>query len=86
MIMPPERQPRVGDDADVLSGAIGSPHILQLSGIGDPDHLDRIGVPVVHELRVSRRVVRAQTAWRSAPSDRRIRYAARCRAANFASV
>jgi choline dehydrogenase len=33
------------------AGAIGSPHILQLSGVGDPDHLGRIGVPVVHELR-----------------------------------
>ncbi|MBV9826052.1 MAG: GMC family oxidoreductase N-terminal domain-containing protein [Alphaproteobacteria bacterium] len=36
----------------ILSGgAIGSPHILQLSGIGDPEHLARIGVPVSHELR-----------------------------------
>lgn len=33
------------------AGAIGSPHILQLSGVGDPEHLARIGVPVVHELR-----------------------------------
>jgi hypothetical protein len=32
------------------AGAIGSPHILQLSGVGDPDHLGHIGVPVVHEL------------------------------------
>src|SRR5215472_5154660 len=60
----------------VLSaGAIGSPHILQLSGVGDPEHLGRIGVPVVHELRgvgknmqdhyqarVSYPVVGAQTA------------------------
>src|SRR3954451_6592991 len=57
------------------AGAIGSPHILQLSGIGDPDHLGRMGVPVVHELRgvgrnmqdhyvarVSYPVVGAQTA------------------------
>jgi choline dehydrogenase len=42
--------------ADALSevilagGAIGSPHILQLSGVGDPDHLGRIGVPVAHAL------------------------------------
>ena len=35
----------------VSAGAIGSPHILQLSGIGDPDHLGRIGVDVHHELR-----------------------------------
>ena len=35
----------------ILSGgAIGSPHTLQLSGIGDPDHLGRIGVPVLHAL------------------------------------
>jgi choline dehydrogenase len=35
----------------ILSGgAIGSPHVLQLSGVGDPDHLGRIGVPVVHVL------------------------------------
>jgi len=33
------------------AGAIGSPHILQLSGVGDPDHLGRIGVPVHHGLR-----------------------------------
>ncbi|MBV8738917.1 MAG: GMC family oxidoreductase N-terminal domain-containing protein [Alphaproteobacteria bacterium] len=32
------------------AGAIGSPHILQLSGVGDPDHLMRIGVPVRHAL------------------------------------
>ncbi len=33
------------------AGAVGSPHILQLSGVGDPEHLAKIGVPVVHELR-----------------------------------
>jgi choline dehydrogenase len=33
------------------AGAIGSPHILQLSGVGDAEHLQRIGVPVVHELK-----------------------------------
>jgi len=36
----------------VLSaGAIGSPHILQLSGVGDPDHLNRVGIPVHHRLK-----------------------------------
>ena len=57
------------------AGAIGSPHILQLSGVGDPEHLAKIGVPVAHELRgvgknmqdhytarVSYPVVGAQTA------------------------
>ncbi len=32
------------------AGAVGSPHILQLSGVGAPDHLSRIGIPVRHEL------------------------------------
>jgi choline dehydrogenase len=32
------------------AGAIGSPHVLQLSGVGDPGHLARIGVPVTHAL------------------------------------
>ncbi|HTT79105.1 MAG TPA: GMC family oxidoreductase N-terminal domain-containing protein [Stellaceae bacterium] len=57
------------------AGAIGSPHILQLSGVGDPSHLGTIGVPVVHALpgvgrnmqdhytaRVSYPVVGARTA------------------------
>src|SRR5205085_1282233 len=34
----------------LAGGAIGSPHVLQLSGVGDPDHLGRIGVPVTHAL------------------------------------
>ncbi len=59
----------------LAAGAIGSPHILQLSGVGDPVHLGKIGVPVVHDLpgvgrnmqdhyvaRVSYPVVGAQTA------------------------
>src|SRR5436305_3426505 len=57
------------------AGAIGSPHILQLSGVGDPEPLGRNGVPVVDGLRgvgtdiqghygarVSYPVVGAQTA------------------------
>jgi choline dehydrogenase len=32
------------------AGAIGSPHLLQLSGIGAPDHLGRIGVSPAHAL------------------------------------
>jgi choline dehydrogenase len=57
------------------AGAVGSPHILQLSGVGDPALLGKIGVPVVHALngvgknmqdhytaRVSYPVVGAQTA------------------------
>jgi choline dehydrogenase len=33
------------------AGAIGSPHLLQLSGVGDPGHLGRVGLPVHHALR-----------------------------------
>ena len=32
------------------AGAVNSPHILQLSGIGAPEHLARIGIPVHHAL------------------------------------
>src|SRR5277367_5807737 len=32
------------------AGAVGSPHLLQISGVGDPEHLGKIGVPVIHEL------------------------------------
>jgi choline dehydrogenase len=35
----------------VLSaGAIGSPQLLQLSGVGRAEHLSRLGVPIVHDL------------------------------------
>jgi choline dehydrogenase len=37
-------------DIILSAGAIGSPHILQLSGVGDPELLHRIGVSVVHDL------------------------------------
>jgi choline dehydrogenase len=65
------------------AGAIGSPHILQLSGVGDSEHLGRIGVPVTHELRgvgknmqdhyvarVSYPIVGAQTANERSPACR----------------
>jgi choline dehydrogenase len=64
-----------GREVILSAGAVGSPHILQLSGVGDAEHLGKIGVPVVHELRgvgrnmqdhyvarVSYPVVGAQTA------------------------
>src|SRR5205823_8464815 len=57
------------------AGAVGSPHILQLSGVGDPEHLRKMCVTVVHAqpgvgknmqehytARVSYPVVGAQTA------------------------
>ncbi|WP_332773045.1 choline dehydrogenase [Phenylobacterium sp.] len=40
-------------DREVLlsAGAVQSPHILQLSGIGDPDELGKHGIAVVHALK-----------------------------------
>jgi choline dehydrogenase len=36
----------------ILSGgAVNSPQLLQLSGIGDPDHLVPLGITVVHDLK-----------------------------------
>jgi choline dehydrogenase len=35
----------------LAAGAIGSPHVLQLSGVGDPEHLARVGIDVHHALR-----------------------------------
>jgi len=32
------------------AGAVGSPHLLQISGVGDPDHLAKTGIPVAHAL------------------------------------
>lgn len=34
----------------LAAGAIGSPHLLLLSGVGDAHHLQRTGIPVVHHL------------------------------------
>ena len=34
----------------LASGAINSPQLLQLSGIGNPDHLEKLGINVVHNL------------------------------------
>jgi choline dehydrogenase-like flavoprotein len=35
----------------LTAGAVGSPHLLELSGIGRPEVLQRIGVPVAHALK-----------------------------------
>ncbi len=35
----------------LCGGAINSPQLLQLSGVGTPEHLEPLGVEVVHELR-----------------------------------
>jgi choline dehydrogenase len=46
------RTERAEADREILlsAGAVNSPHLLQLSGVGDPAHLAEIGVPVVHAL------------------------------------
>ncbi|MEO8004703.1 MAG: GMC family oxidoreductase N-terminal domain-containing protein [Betaproteobacteria bacterium] len=46
----PSQTMRAGRETILCAGAIASPQILQLSGIGRGDHLQSIGIPVVHEL------------------------------------
>src|SRR5712671_5170641 len=43
---------RADADREVIlsAGAVNSPHILQLSGVGAPDHLSNVGIPVHHAL------------------------------------
>jgi len=40
----------VNHEAILAAGAVGSPHVLQLSGVGDPDHLSGVGIPIRHAL------------------------------------
>jgi len=35
----------------LAAGAIGSPQLLQLSGVGNPQHLQPLGIPVIHPLK-----------------------------------
>ncbi|MEX2617827.1 MAG: GMC family oxidoreductase N-terminal domain-containing protein [Alphaproteobacteria bacterium] len=46
----PEEEVRVTREVVVSGGAINSPHLLQISGIGPADHLQSIGVAVRHDL------------------------------------
>jgi len=41
---------RARKEVVLSAGVIGSPHILQLSGIGNADKLSKLGIPVVHHL------------------------------------
>jgi len=45
-----DRQELAAREVIVCGGAVNSPHILQISGIGPAAHLQSIGVPVVHDL------------------------------------
>ena len=39
-----------GEEIVLSGGAVASPHLLMLSGVGPPDHLRELGIPVVHGL------------------------------------
>jgi choline dehydrogenase len=45
-----DRQLTVAREVILCGGAVNSPHVLQISGIGPAAHLQSIGVPVVHDL------------------------------------
>jgi choline dehydrogenase len=45
-----DREERAAREVIVCGGAVNSPHLLQISGIGPAAHLAAIGVPVVHDL------------------------------------
>jgi choline dehydrogenase-like flavoprotein len=45
-----DRQFMAAREVIVCGGAVNSPHLLQLSGIGPGEHLAAIGLPVVHDL------------------------------------
>jgi choline dehydrogenase len=42
---------RTRGEVILAGGAINSPQLLQLSGIGDGDHLDSVGIRAIHELK-----------------------------------
>lgn len=41
---------RAGREVVICAGSINSPQLLELSGIGQPERLQRLGIEVVHEL------------------------------------
>jgi choline dehydrogenase len=45
-----------GHEIMLCAGAIGSPQLLMLSGIGPADQLRRLGIPIVHDLPVGERL------------------------------
>jgi choline dehydrogenase len=45
------REVRARRDIVLSGGAVNSPQLLQLSGIGSPDLLSRLGIPVIHALK-----------------------------------
>jgi len=45
-----EQVARAGREVILAAGAMGSPHLLMVSGIGPAEHLQSVGVPVRHDL------------------------------------
>ena len=45
-----DREARAAREVILCGGAVNSPHLLQISGIGPAEHLQSIGVAVVHDL------------------------------------
>jgi choline dehydrogenase len=45
-----DRQETAAREVILCGGAVNSPHVLQISGIGPAAHLHSIGVPVIHDL------------------------------------
>ena len=45
-----ERFTAEGEEIILSAGAIGSPHILMLSGVGPADNIRSVGIPVIHHL------------------------------------
>ena len=45
------QQARCGGEVILAAGAVKSPHVLELSGIGQPELLQSLGIEVKHELR-----------------------------------
>ena len=54
------RELTIRADREVLlcAGAIGSPQLLMLSGIGPADHLNSIGIKPVHDVSASAKICR----------------------------
>src|SRR5229473_2388490 len=85
-----DRQELAACEVIVCGGAVNSPHVLQISGIGPAAHLQSIGVPVLHDLpgvganlndhyvvRISHRVKNAITINQLARGPRLLREIAR---------
>ena len=50
VILPPRVRVRATREVILCGGAVNSPQILQLSGIGPAGHVAGLGLPVVHDL------------------------------------